>query len=415
PSAVPGTALAAKTCSVPRRPMPDAFCSYQTTHGTVSLLPVKAKSGSMPSRVGSMLRVGSPVADEAGVAGFRRLMPVCCQQNVLTLVPPPGALAEQSVCLIPREAKIWFSAASSVAAPSFSCQATHGTGSLPATAAPPTSAGFSAVRSVWMFSDVTTWPGARSWPSGTHTFAVALNRLAKMFVFPPGRFEFGSYHAVHGTLRPVPAKSIEGASASWFAWMLSDWPWVTQRPFLKARTKICCEGPVFCSNAAHGTFGAPGTREPPTTSDTPASWLGSMPTAGSSLTWVPSAGRPTTAADAVPANASTTTRTAGARRRRWNSRDMKPPARSSTGWGLQRPRTQPPGVPPPPCSPSHSAGRRGRRAGPAARRRPARLGAPGEPPLRQRPAARRAEAREVPALAHDRPEAGGVVGPDRGA
>ena len=135
--------------------MPLASCSYQTTHGTVSAVPVNAKSGSMPSRVGSMLRVGSPVADEAGAPGLRRLAPVCCQQNALTLVPPPGALVEQSVCLMPRETKIWCSAASSLAPPSFSCQATHGTGSLPATAAPPTSAGFSAVRSGWMFSEGT--------------------------------------------------------------------------------------------------------------------------------------------------------------------------------------------------------------------------------------------------------------------
>ena len=242
--------------------MPLAFCSYQTTHGTVSALPVKAKSGSMPSRVGSMLRVGSPVADEAGAPGLRRLAPVCCQQNALTLVPPPGALVEQSVCLIPREAKIWFLAASSLAPPSFSCQATHGTGSLPATAAPPTSAGFSAVRSGWMFSEGTRWAGARSWPSGIQVFAAASKRLAKMFVLPPARFAFGSYHAVHGTLRPVPAKSIDGASASWAWSRLSERPWVIQRPPLNARTKICCEAPDFCSNAAHGTFGRAGDERP---------------------------------------------------------------------------------------------------------------------------------------------------------
>src|SRR4051794_18468968 len=251
--------------------MPLAFCSYQTTHGTVSFLAVKAKSGSTPSRVGSMFSVGSPVADGARAPGSRRLRPVCCQQDVLTLVPPPGWLRWQSVCLMPREAKISFFAASSVAAPSRSCHATHGTGSLPATAAPPASAGFSAVRSVWMFSEGTPRPAVRSWPSGTHAFAAALKRLAKMLFFAPGRFELGSYHAVHGTLRPVPAKSIDGASASWLAWMLSDRPCVTQRPFLNARTKICCDVPVFCSNAAHGTFGAPGTSEPPTTSETPAS------------------------------------------------------------------------------------------------------------------------------------------------
>src|SRR5919199_6075492 len=284
--------------------MPLAFCSYQTTQGTVSLVPVKAKSGSTPSRVGSMFSVGSPVGDGARAPAFSRLVPVCCQQNVLTLVPPPGWFAEQSVFLIPRDAKIWFLAAASVVAPSFSCQATHGTGSAPAPAAPPTSAGFSAVRSVWMFSDGTPRFAVRSWPSGTQTFAAALKRLAKMFVAPPGRFELGSYQAVHGTLRPVPAKSIDGASASWLDWMFSDWPCVTHRPFLKARTKICCDAPVFCSNAAHGTFGVPGTSEPPTTSESPASWFGSMPTAGSSLTWLPSAGRPTTAAGALPPIAS---------------------------------------------------------------------------------------------------------------
>ena len=41
---------------------PLASCSYQTTHGTVSFGPVKAMSGSTPSRVGSMFSVGSPVA-----------------------------------------------------------------------------------------------------------------------------------------------------------------------------------------------------------------------------------------------------------------------------------------------------------------------------------------------------------------
>src|SRR3954452_4390987 len=293
----------------------------------------------MPSRVGSMSRLGARGAGEAGGAGSRRLARVCCQQKPLTLVQPPGRLAEQSVCLIPREAKIWYLAAASVVAPSFSCHATHGTGSLPATAAPPTSAGFSAVRSVWMFSDGAPRFAVRSWPSGTQAFAAALKRLAKMFVAPPGRFEFGSYQDVHGTLRPVPAKSIDGASASWLDWMLSDRPCVTQRPFLNARTKICCEVPVFCSNVAQGTFGAPGTSEPPTTSETPASWLGSMPTAGSLLTWLPSAGRPTTAADAVPVIASRAKRTAGATRRRRNCRVMEPPGeRSRYGRGTAAPQ-----------------------------------------------------------------------------
>ena len=109
-----------------------------------------------------------------------------------------------------------------------------------------------------MFSDGTGGPGARSWPSGIQAFAAALKRLAKMFVLPPARCAFGSYQAVHGTVRPVPAKSIDGASASTVGSMFSEPPWVIQAPFLNARTKICCEEPVFCSNAAHGTLGATG-------------------------------------------------------------------------------------------------------------------------------------------------------------
>ena len=43
-----------------------------------------------------------------------------------------------------------------------SYHATHGTGSLPATVAPPATEGFSAVRFVLMFSDGTPAPFARS-------------------------------------------------------------------------------------------------------------------------------------------------------------------------------------------------------------------------------------------------------------
>ena len=49
--------------------------SYQTTHGTPSLGPVNVMSGSIPSRVGSTLRLGS------ALLGPTRGMPVCCQQN----------------------------------------------------------------------------------------------------------------------------------------------------------------------------------------------------------------------------------------------------------------------------------------------------------------------------------------------
>src|SRR5262249_57295147 len=89
----------------------------------------------------------------------------------------------------------------------------EGAGSFPATVAPPATEGSSAVRSVWMLSDGMRLPPARSCPEGSHTLPPTLKRLAKMFVGDPNA-SFGSYHATHGTVRPVPAQSIDGASAS---------------------------------------------------------------------------------------------------------------------------------------------------------------------------------------------------------
>src|SRR6058998_204601 len=141
--------------------------------------------------------------------------------------------------------------------------------------------------------------GPRPWPEGSQRLAAVLKRLAKMFV---GQWaaSFGSYHATHGTVRPVPAKSIDGASASWVGSMLSDAgePCVTHAPFLNARTKICWESPIFCSNVAQGTWTLPATTVPPATSTRPASCFGSMEFAASSLTWAPLDGSDTKAADA---------------------------------------------------------------------------------------------------------------------
>src|SRR5919202_5254394 len=83
------TILAAKTCSLLRRPIPLASFSYQTVHATVSLGPVNAMSGSTPLRLGSTLSVGSPVADEPPSLA-RRSSPTCCQQNRLTLFAGEG-------------------------------------------------------------------------------------------------------------------------------------------------------------------------------------------------------------------------------------------------------------------------------------------------------------------------------------
>src|SRR5436309_3674981 len=282
--------------SLLRSPLiPVGSSSYQTTQATVSSLPVKAMSGSTPERVGSTLSVGSPLSSDVGELGSSRSRPTCCQQKPFSLFSPAGNVptgqaAPAVACLRPFTTKICRSVVS-LATPSFSSHATHGTGSAPATAAPPATDGFSAVRSVWMLSDGRWLPPERSCPEGSQRFAPALKRLAKMFVGGPNA-AFGSYQATHGTVRPAPAKSIDGASASAVGSMLSDAgkPWVTQAPFLKARTKICWLSRLFCSKVAHGTWTLPAVTAPPATSETPASWFGSIALARSLFTCEPLAG-----------------------------------------------------------------------------------------------------------------------------
>src|SRR6266481_430510 len=298
PSAVASaTIFAAKTMSLLRRPsIWVGSSSYQTTHATVSFGPVNAMSGSTPERVGSMLSVGSPLSDGSGPLGFSRSRPTCCQQNPFTSIPPTGFVptghaVPGTACFTAFATKICRSVVPSFGTPSFSSQVTQGTGSLPATAEPPATDGCSAVRTVWMLSEG-RWSGPRPWPEGSQRLAAALKRLAKMFVGQPAA-ALGSYHATHGTVRPAPAKSIDGASASSVWSMLSDAgnPCVTQAPFLNARTKICCSpSATFCSNVAHGTSSLPAVTAPPATSATPASWFGSIALAGSSLTCAPVAG-----------------------------------------------------------------------------------------------------------------------------
>src|SRR3989454_5590274 len=297
PSAVPSaTIFAAKTMSLLRSPsIWLGSSSYQTTHATVSFGPVNAMSGSTPERVGSMLSVGSPLSDGSGPLGFRRSSPTCCQQNPFTSSPPVGFVptgqaVPGTACLTAFATKICRSVVPSFGTPSFSSHVIHGTGSLPATAAPPETEGCSAVRRVCMLRDG-MWPGPLPWPEGSQTLAAALKRLAKMFVGHP-KAALGSYHVTHGTVRPVPAKSIDGASASAVESMLRDAgkPWVTQAPFLKARTKICWLSRLFCSKVAHGTWTLPAVTAPPATSETPASWFGSIALARSLFTCEPLAG-----------------------------------------------------------------------------------------------------------------------------
>src|SRR3989441_10716396 len=176
--------------SLLRSPLiPVGSSSYQTTQATVSSLPVKAMSGSTPERVGSTLSVGSPLSSDVGESGSSRSRPTCCQQKPFSLFPPAGFVpsgqaAPAVACLRAFATKICRSVVS-LATPSFSSHVTHGTGSAPATAAPPATDGFSALRSGWMLSDGRWPPPERSCPEGSQRFAAALKRLAKMLVGPP--------------------------------------------------------------------------------------------------------------------------------------------------------------------------------------------------------------------------------------
>src|SRR5262249_53677454 len=212
------TAFAANTISLLRSPGTAlGSSSYQTVHTTVSSFPVKAMSGSTPARVGSMLSDGSFEFSGATWPESRRSCPTCWKQNPFRLFADDGLKPVHGVpaagCFTPFDTKICRGESASVSPPSFSSHTIHGTGSLPATVAPPATEGFSAVRLVWMLRDGTRRSAVRSWPDGSHAFAPAWKRLAKMFVGSP-KFLFGSYHATQGTVRPAPAKSIDGASAT---------------------------------------------------------------------------------------------------------------------------------------------------------------------------------------------------------
>src|ERR1700759_2035137 len=68
-----------------------------------------------------------------------------------------------------------------------------------------------------MFNDGTFGPLPplpRLWPANTHLFWAASKRLANTLLAPKPVPVVFSYHVAHGTVRPAPAKSIEGASPS---------------------------------------------------------------------------------------------------------------------------------------------------------------------------------------------------------
>ena len=134
-----------------------------------------------------------------------------------------------------------------------------------------------------------------------------------------------SYHVAHGTVRPAPAKSIAGASAS-CAWSkLSEpgkvgealdfpptvpMPFVDHAPPAKARTKAWSwPRRLLTEDRPRNAPAPPAVSAPPTTSAfvgfSPLTLLVlSIPEPGSSLTWLPLTGSPWNAAHAVLAVAS---------------------------------------------------------------------------------------------------------------
>src|SRR5438046_4370544 len=133
--------------------------------------------------------------------GIRAWSVTGVQTCALPIYAVPG-----TACFTAFATKICRSVVLSSETPSFSSHVTHGTGSLPAMVAPPAAEGFSAVRTVWMLRDG-RWSGPRPWPDGSQRLAAMLKRLAEMFVGHPAA-ALGSYHATHGTVRPVPAKAL---------------------------------------------------------------------------------------------------------------------------------------------------------------------------------------------------------------
>ena len=171
-----------------------------------------------------------------------------------------------------------------------SCQVTHGPGLVGSAVEPPATEGFSASWFVWMFSDGTSVPLPplpRLWPAKIHLpwFAspVLSKRLANTLLLPKPVPLVFSYHVAHGTVRPAPAKSIDGASPSWPWSKFSDpgnfglalerpptvpLPRVVQAPFANDRENTWSADPLASCwrKIAHGTAGLPAVSAPPTTS-----------------------------------------------------------------------------------------------------------------------------------------------------
>ncbi len=130
----------------PGRPCPGPV-SYHTTHGTLSLAPVNAMSGSIPSRLTSTFRLGSAPpgptrcnadlleaepADRGDVTG--RVRHAGRGHAVTVGRARPQRLGDEDLVLAGRPARS-----------SVSCHVTHGPGLVGSTAEPPATDGFSAL------------------------------------------------------------------------------------------------------------------------------------------------------------------------------------------------------------------------------------------------------------------------------
>ena len=177
-----GTALAANTSSF-----------VDAVEARVLLVPDDPRHGVGRAREGvvGLDRVAGRVDAQRRIAalprmrrssGSARSRPTCSQQKPLTLTSAVRACRRTASpaagCLTARETKIWFVPARGAVEllpghPGHRVVARDGR-------LPPATAGFSASRLVLMLSDGSEWPGARSWPDGSQTFAAAEKRLAKI-------------------------------------------------------------------------------------------------------------------------------------------------------------------------------------------------------------------------------------------
>ena len=278
PALVSATALDAKTCLLVRRPVVPVPSSYHTTHGTVSPAPVKAKSGLTPSRLGSMFSDGSPLALKSSDEASTRLRPTCCQQKLETLWLALGVKPVQSLCLTARETKIWFLAA----APSvFPRHPRHRVGAglggpaherrvLGVLVGVDVQRGDEVLRrAVLALGDPGVVGGVEAAGEdlrlGARDVAVGL---------VPRRPRHGAPGAGEVDRRRLGL--LVGLDVQRLALRLPRAVLERADEDVLRRADLLLEG-------APGHRGLGASSAPPTTSETPASWLGSMPTAGSSL------------------------------------------------------------------------------------------------------------------------------------